>query len=428
MAIIDVVKWDAAPGVFAWKYPSSELSTWTQLIVHESQEAVLFKEGQAVGPFTAGRHVLSTENYPILGTLLKIPFGRSPFTAEVWFVSKAIKLDVKWGTAAPISVEDPKYHIILPVRAFGQYGISVDDPSKFLIKMVGTMPAYTQKTLTEYFKGIIVSTVSDTLGKYLIEKEISVLMMSAKIQEIGKYLEEQIAPVVAEYGMKLTRFTVASISTDEKDPAVVTLKKAMATRAEMNIVGYNYQQKRSFDTMEGAANNPGVGNVMNAGLGMGMGFGMGGTMMGMAQQMAGNLSLNGQKCPHCGQMNNHNGKYCSFCGKDMSAASADDTLVCVKCGHQNVKGAKFCSNCGTTFFLCPSCGAVNEEHAVKCAKCGAAMPVKCSRCGTMVNGEMKFCPSCGKPMKATCPSCGSEVAPGMKFCANCGTKIEGEKD
>ncbi|MBP5638356.1 MAG: SPFH domain-containing protein [Victivallales bacterium] len=424
MAIIDVVKWDAAPGVFAWKYPSSELSTWTQLIVHESQEAVLFKEGQAVGPFTAGRHILSAENYPILSSLLKIPFGRSPFTAEVWFVSKAIKLDVKWGTSMPISVEDPKYHIILPVRAFGQYGISVENPTKFLVKMVGTLPAFTQKTLSEYFKGIIVSTVGDTIGKYIIEKDISVLMMSAKMHEIGDYLEKQIAPVIDEYGLKLTHFTVASISTDENDPAVITLKKAMATRAEMDIVGYNYQQKRSFDTMEGAANNPGAGNVMNAGLGMGMGFGMGGTMMGMTQQMAGNLYINAQKCPHCGQMNSNGGKYCSSCGKDMSVSPESESIICPKCGYKNAKGSKFCSNCGATFFLCPNCGAANDEHATKCARCGSAMPVKCQACGTMVNGGMKFCPSCGKPMKTTCPSCGMELTSGMKFCANCGTKIE----
>ncbi len=426
MAIIDVVKWDAAPGVFAWKFPSCELSTWTQLIVHESQEAVLFKEGQGVGPFTAGRHVLDTDNYPILNTLLKIPFGRSPFTAEVWFVQKAITLDVKWGTAAPISVEDPKYHIILPVRAFGQYGISVEDSSKFLIKMVGTLPAFTQRTLTEYFKGIILSTVSNTLGEYLIEKEVSVLQMPSRISEISLFLESKLASIIADYGMKLSNFTVASISTNDNDPSVIQLKKAIAKRAEMDIVGYNYQQQRSFDTMEKAASNTGGagGNLMNAGMGMGMGFGMGGAMYGMANQMANNLAFNGQKCPHCGQINTSNGKFCSFCGKDMTEAPAGSSIICTKCGHKNAKDSKFCAGCGNSFFLCPSCGADNLEQAVKCAKCGADLPVKCPECGTMVNAGMKFCPSCGKPMgKPVCPSCGKEVSPGMKFCANCGAQL-----
>ena len=46
MALIDVVKYNGGPNVFAWKFPSDELSTFTQLIVNESQEAILVKDGQ----------------------------------------------------------------------------------------------------------------------------------------------------------------------------------------------------------------------------------------------------------------------------------------------------------------------------------------------------------------------------------------------
>ena len=120
MAVINVVKMDLAPGVYARKFPSEELSTWTQLIVSESQEAILLKEGRMVGPFGAGRHVLSTANYPGLISFVKLATGRSPFTAEVWFIQKSMKLDSKWGTSGAIQLEDPKYHIMLPVRAFGQ--------------------------------------------------------------------------------------------------------------------------------------------------------------------------------------------------------------------------------------------------------------------------------------------------------------------
>ena len=43
MAIIDVVKWDAPSGIYAWKFPSEELSAKTQLIVSESQDAIMLK-------------------------------------------------------------------------------------------------------------------------------------------------------------------------------------------------------------------------------------------------------------------------------------------------------------------------------------------------------------------------------------------------
>ena len=88
MAIVSVVKYDGNPDVFAWKYPDSELGTWTQLIVNESQQAILFKGGQALDVFEAGRHTLSTNNIPFLETIINLPFGgQSPFSAEVWFGS-----------------------------------------------------------------------------------------------------------------------------------------------------------------------------------------------------------------------------------------------------------------------------------------------------------------------------------------------------
>ena len=94
MAIVDVVKYNGNPDVFAWKFPCEELGTWTQLIVSESQEAILFKGGKALDVFESGRHTLDTANIPILNNIVNLPFGgRSPFTAEVWFVNKISSLE-----------------------------------------------------------------------------------------------------------------------------------------------------------------------------------------------------------------------------------------------------------------------------------------------------------------------------------------------
>ena len=54
--MIDVLKWEAAPRVFAYRYPDCQLNYKTQLIVSESQEAVLVKEGLFYGPILPGRH------------------------------------------------------------------------------------------------------------------------------------------------------------------------------------------------------------------------------------------------------------------------------------------------------------------------------------------------------------------------------------
>ena len=91
MAIIDCAIWKpkSKEFVFAYRYPQTNLSTYTQLIVYESQEAILFSKGRLMGKFGPGKHTLDTENLPILRSLFRIPFGgKNPFTAEVWIVNK----------------------------------------------------------------------------------------------------------------------------------------------------------------------------------------------------------------------------------------------------------------------------------------------------------------------------------------------------
>ncbi len=148
MAIIEVIKYDGGADVFAWKYPSDELGTWTQLIVNESQEAILFKGGKALDVFGSGRHTLSTANIPLLNKIINLPFGgRSPFTAEVWFINKIFSLDIKWGTATPIQIQDPKYGVFVPVRSNGMFGIQIEDSKKFITKLVGTMKIFDKQNI-----------------------------------------------------------------------------------------------------------------------------------------------------------------------------------------------------------------------------------------------------------------------------------------
>lgn len=277
MAIIDRVKWDGSPNLLAWKYPSQELSTWTQLIVNESQEAYVVRGGVYDGPFGAGRHTLSTENIPFLTELIGLPFGgESPFTAEVWFVNKVTNLDIRWGTPDPIQLQDPKYGIMIPVRAFGQYGIQIQDSKRFLLKLVGTLPGFDTETLSSYFKGAFTTRIKTEIANAIVRTGQSVLEISTQLETLSALLKNSLSGDVAEYGVGLSQFNIHSINVPEDDPAVRTLKAALAKRAEMGIVGFNYHQERSFDVMQTAAGNEGsAGTLMGAGLGLGMGVGMG---------------------------------------------------------------------------------------------------------------------------------------------------------
>ena len=373
MAIIDVIKWNGAPDTLAWKCPSEELGTWTQMIVAESQEAFLFKGGQPVGPFLAGRHTLDTANYPILSEVLKIATGRSPFTAEVWYINKVISLDVKWGTSSPIQALDPQYRIMLPVRAYGQLGLQVIDSGKFLVKLVGTMGSFDRDQFNSYFRGVIVTRAKDAVANLLATKKISILEISAHLNEISDELKKQIGPELEEFGLGLTKFFVNSIDTPEDDPAVARLKTALARKAEMDIVGFNYQQERNFDVMQEAAGNTGTpGTLMGAGLGLGMGLGagpaFGAAMSGMSNQLQGQ----------------------------------NQSTPCPKCQAANPAGAKFCVSCGgglqvTAAIACPSCKTSSPASAAFCTGCGLALKAKCTKCSAQLPAGAKFCLECGTP-------------------------------
>ena len=280
MAVIDLVKWDGTPNIVAWKYPRDNLSTWTQLIVNESQEAFVVRGGVYDGPFGAGRHTLSTENLPLLRSLIGVPFGgKSPFTAEVWYVNRVTNLDVRWGTPDAIPLQDPKYGIMIPVRAFGQYGIRIVDSKRFLLKLVGTLPGFDVDTLSSYLKGVLITRIKTEIANCIARAGISILEVATQLDALSASLKAALIPELAEYGVALAQFNIHSINVPEDDEAVSTLRKALAKRAEMGIVGFTYQQERSFNVMETAAGNEGTaGGVMGAGLGFGMGMGMGPAM------------------------------------------------------------------------------------------------------------------------------------------------------
>ncbi|MBT8610170.1 SPFH domain-containing protein [Polynucleobacter paneuropaeus] len=287
MAVIDLVKWDGSPNLLAWKFPSEELSTWTQLVVNESQEGFLVRGGVYDGPFGGGRHTLTTENIPLIRNLIGIPFGgKSPFSAEVWFVNKVTNLDIRWGTPDPIQLKDPKYDIMIPVRAFGQYGIAISDSKKFLMKIVGTLPGFDVNTLSDYFKGVFTTKIKTEIANSIIKVGVSVLEIATHLEELSAMLKASLSKEMDEYGIRLVQFNIHSINMPEDDPAVMSLKTALAKKTEMGILGFNYQQERSFDVLQTAAGNEGnAGGVMGAGLGMGMGVGLGG-MMGQAMGQA----------------------------------------------------------------------------------------------------------------------------------------------
>jgi membrane protease subunit (stomatin/prohibitin family) len=390
MKIFDVIKYEGPNDVFVWKFPGEDFNTLSQLIVHESQEAVFFKDGQALDLFGAGTYTLHTQNIPLIRRVVNLPFnGESPFHCEVYFINKVVSMDVMWGTSSPIPIQDAVYKIILPVRTNGQFAVKVVDSKKLLLKLVGTIDKFDQNTLKKYFKGILLTNIKDYIAKQFAQNQISFLEIHSHLKEISYGIQNDLADEFVQYGIELVNFNVNEITPPEDDPSYIQLKNALAKKAEMSVMGYDYQQERAFNLLDkAAANEGGAANIMGAGMGLGMGVNLG-TVFGntMGGAMA-NVQPNMQPVTQ------------------VQSNSAQKEIKCTVCGASMPENSKFCRECGAKV------EPPQKEGMKICPKCGANVP------------EGKFCLECGAKLEAVCSKCGAKLIDGAKFCLECGNKVE----
>lgn len=288
MALIDVISIESNDQELVAKFPSDDLRLGSQLVVHPAQTAFFVHGGKICDEFTAGTYTLKNEELPILNKLINLPFGGdSPFKAEVWFISQLHKLDIKWGTTQPIQLEDPRYKIIVPVRAYGQYGIKVATPRTFLETLVGNMTAFSADKVELYFKGKIVMQLSALIAQKIAKDIVSILDVNTQLIDMSSFCQQQLNQTFANYGIELVDFNIMSVNVPEEDPSLQRLKKAKDLAARLQVTGKDvYQMERSFDVLETAAGNTGAGGQMMAmGAGLGAGVGVGSTIGNMAGQM-----------------------------------------------------------------------------------------------------------------------------------------------
>lgn len=283
MAIVNVVRYENRPDEVVGKYVEDDIRLGSQLIVYPAQTAFFVRGGKILDEFTSGTYTINSENIPLLNKIINLPFGKeTPFAAEVWFVNQTTILDCKWGTAAPLQIEDPKYGVIVPVRAYGQYGFRITNPRLFLESFVGNMPSFDTETLSNYFRGVIQSRLSSIVSDAMLAVDASVVNIGSKATELSDMAQKLLQPIFEAYGVELQLFTVIAITVDEGDASFQRLKEAIDAKAEMRIIGNeNYQMRRSFDVLEKAAGNTG-GGAMGTAVGIGAGVGIGSQVAGLA--------------------------------------------------------------------------------------------------------------------------------------------------
>ncbi len=408
MAFIDMVEWQPTDSeVYAWKFPHNNLSTFTQLIVRESQEAVFFSKGQILGKFGPGKHTLTTENLPLLRSLYGIPFGsKNPFTAEVWFVNKLMPLTIDWKTT-PMRFMDPDYGQMIPLIATGRYGLKVNDAERFLVKLVGTMREFTKDQLTDHFLGPLIAKTNSSIISYMNTNRIGITQIAGYLDALSKFIELPLREFWEDYGFDLTGFFITSVDLDTSTVEGQKISEAFAERSAQNIAGYTWQQKQSFGVAGEALSSGGnigiLGAAMMTGM-MGQNTGMGQAMMSPPQ------SYPQQNAPTQGYGMNGFGMNGMQGANTAPYGNARKEVFCSNCSKKYPITSKFCPHCGDAYNPCPMCGSDNASGARRCVTCGASLNPMSGQGGTEYAGT-------------SCPRCKHVLEAGVKFCPNCGEKI-----
>lgn len=383
---VEIIKCEGLSGdQLASRVPQSgDLSIkWgAQLIVHETQMAIFYRDGRALDTFGPGRHTLTTGNLPLVSGILDKLTGNKPFfPAAVVFVNMTPH-KVNWGTPGQIFVTSPDFGKI-PVGAFGNYEVVIRDPRIFAGNLMQTRDAYSVGDLKEYMKEDLNQNIQEMLGDFI--PLFGFFNISSKAKKIGSLMKFRLRKVFEGHGIEVRTFNVSRFSTDKaiEEKMVEGIAAGAATQEELSKVrGVMdvYAQKGTVDAFQKMAANPG-----QAGGAMGMGAGLGMGLM-MPQMMANQMGVQtpGQQAQQPQQQ---------------PAAAA--TVACPQCHAQVPQNAKFCANCG------------GKVGMASCPKCHAEVPA-----------GAKFCMGCGSPMEAPkCPKCQAELQPGAKFCLNCGEKL-----
>ena len=264
---------------------STDIKLGAQLIVQENQEAIFFRDGQALDAFGPGRHTLTMLNVPLITRLLTIPWEKSPFQAQVYFIGKQTFLDQKWGTRQPIVFRDAEFGMVR-LRSFGKYSFRVRDSKLLLNTLVGTQGKFTTDEIHSFLRDLVTSRLTDLLGTI----KTSLLELPARYDEVAAGARAKVAEDFGKYGLELVDFFINAITPPEEVQQAIDARSSMGAVGDLNA----FMKFQAAQSMSKLAERGGDSGAM--GMGMGAGFGM--LMPGMIQQaMSQGASVQGGAVP-----------------------------------------------------------------------------------------------------------------------------------
>ena len=467
--LASVIKYEGGNDTFVWKHPIEDFNLGSQLIVHESQEAIFFRDGKALDLFGAGRYTLATQNLPLLENLYKLPTNTDEvFHSEVYFINMTTQMGIKWGTDSKVRMFDPASGLHIELGACGNFSLRVNNSRKLVLKLVGTASEFRQNEvngveafgitfITGKFKALIMNKVKANLARSIKENNINILEIDEYIDVLSDNLKGIINETLDEYGLTMPEFFITSVMTPDDDPNFRRLKQQFAdktlrvreenirkaeaeaaqgrkileaqTEAQLKMVGaqgeaealkmkaaaeaeaYKMKAFAEAEEMKAKGYTYQQETARQVGLEAMQNGITGGSTGGSALGDIAGLGVT------LGAMGGVIGMTKDALSPVLNSASDIGTGIIASASDQWDCPSWGCR--GITSKFCPECGAKKPEtpSGWDCPSCGRKGIIS------------KFCPDCGAkkpeaPSTWICPECGCKDIT-SKFCPECGHKREG---
>ncbi len=465
MALTQVIKYEGDNSTFVWKYPEEDFNSLTQLIVHESQEALFFMNGQALDLFGPGKYQLTNQNIPILGKLINWTTGGvSQFHCEVYFINKTVQMGLKWGTPSKIRFIEPTYGIPVEMGASGEMFMAVTDSRKLLTKMVGTMNGIAwedrgdgfTKSIQSSFRPLIITAIKNHLPSSIKAENMDILEIDEHLDELSEAIRGRISEGFEEYGLTIPRFFIQDVTLPEDDPNFKKMRelhaltiKTRAIEAEASLTAAHrqitierertdteiarHQAERDLIKAQTEAQAAKMAGFAEAEVMQAKGYNQRDVLQAEVQKAyaegIGNMGANGGGGGGSGIMGDVLGLGISMAAMQNVASQTGDMFKGFT--PQQPAGAAPAENAAPSAQLkCQNCGKPLPENAKFCLECGTKVELLkedemiCPACGSKTH-KGKFCMECGASLVNKCPACGAEVPQGGKFCLECGQKLNG---
>ena len=372
---------DSSKGQIVFKWPDDNIRKFARAIVEPDAQAVFMSQGKVMGVLPPGQHTLDASELPFLGMFIDWASAGNAFKAELYFVGTREYPNVRFGGRLD-DIQDPMSGLIVTMRAFGEYALKVDDPTKLILNLVGTVDVADNDAVTGWVGQQLLKVTRTSVTTQLASGAWPILGLSQHSPDIEAATMPAANIQLADYGVSICRFGNLDVNLAEEDSE--KLKKLANDYAYSKLAG-GFLQASQAEALQG--------------MGQGMAQGGGGSnpmIVGMGMGLAGQAAAAPAQAPY------QTPEAPNFAGAPVGAA-----------GYPVAAAAPTAAPAGTA----PAGAPTADAQPV------APSTVECPSCHAQVRDGAKFCDSCGSKMQAQCANCQAELRPGARFCDSCGTAV-----